>query len=119
MSMICSFICPQTLYASASSSSSAADKDVQLKSHYDQVLLGVQKELEIQKDQVTRSLTASTKHSFAFISIHTRQGVSLGLSQGHDNDSDGAGFELPTFWLSDDPLYHCPTKSQMPYYSQL
>lgn len=55
--MICSFICSQTLYASASSSSSAADKDVQLKSHYDQLLLGVQKELEIQKDQVTRSQT--------------------------------------------------------------
>lgn len=54
--MICSFICSQTLYASASSSSSsAADKDVQLKSHCDQLLLDVQKELEIQKDQVTRS----------------------------------------------------------------
>lgn len=35
--------------------SSAPDKDVQLKSHYDQLLLGVQKDLESQKDQVTRT----------------------------------------------------------------
>lgn len=37
------------------SSSAAPDKDAQLKSHYDQLLMGAQKDLESQKDQVTRT----------------------------------------------------------------
>ncbi|KAM8729935.1 centrosomal protein of 55 kDa [Acanthopagrus schlegelii] len=35
--------------------SDAPDKDAQLKSHYDQLLMGAQKDLESQKDQVTRT----------------------------------------------------------------
>lgn len=35
--------------------SAAPEKDVQLKSHYDQLLTGVQKDLERQKDQATRT----------------------------------------------------------------
>lgn len=44
-----------TLVTSAAANSSAPEKEAQLKSHYDQLLLGAQKDLESQKDQVTRT----------------------------------------------------------------
>lgn len=44
-----------TLVTSAAANSSAPDKEAQLKSHYDQLLLGAQKDLESQKDEVTRT----------------------------------------------------------------
>lgn len=34
---------------------SSSDKDAQVKSHYEQLLLGVQKDLESQKDQVSKA----------------------------------------------------------------
>ncbi|XP_073345099.1 centrosomal protein of 55 kDa [Pagrus major] len=45
----------QEATSDASANSAAPDKDAQLKSHYDQLLMGVQKDLESQKDQVTRT----------------------------------------------------------------
>ncbi|XP_030256001.1 centrosomal protein of 55 kDa isoform X1 [Sparus aurata] len=45
----------QTKQEAASDASAVPNKDAQLKSHYDQLLIGVQKDLESQKDQVTRT----------------------------------------------------------------
>lgn len=44
-----------TLHASTPANSAAPAQDAQLKSHYDQLLSGVQKDLESQKELVTRS----------------------------------------------------------------
>lgn len=44
-----------TLCTSVPANSSAPEKDVQLKSHYDQLLLGVEKDLEKQKAQFSRT----------------------------------------------------------------
>ncbi|KAM7381621.1 hypothetical protein PAMA_012458 [Pampus argenteus] len=44
----------QEANSDAPANSAAPEKDAQLKSHYDQLLLGLQKDLESQKDQVTR-----------------------------------------------------------------
>lgn len=44
-----------TSYLLAPGTSAGPEKDAQLKSHYDQLLLGVQKDLERQKDQLTSS----------------------------------------------------------------
>lgn len=44
-----------TLVTSAAANSSAPEKEAQLKSHYERLLLGAQKDLESQKDQVTRT----------------------------------------------------------------
>ncbi|KAI3365253.1 hypothetical protein L3Q82_010347, partial [Scortum barcoo] len=44
------------LLISAPADSATPDKDVQLKSHYDQLLSGLKKDLENQKDQVSRTL---------------------------------------------------------------
>lgn len=52
----CSFvICLPTLVIAASANSAGPEKDAQQKSQYDQLLLGVQREIESQKDQVTRT----------------------------------------------------------------
>ncbi|XP_044034907.1 centrosomal protein of 55 kDa isoform X1 [Siniperca chuatsi] len=45
----------QEASSDAPANSAGPEKDLQLKSHYDQLLLGVQKDLENQKDQVTRT----------------------------------------------------------------
>lgn len=39
----------------AAAAGSSSDKDAQVKSHYEQQLLGVQKDLESQKDQVSKA----------------------------------------------------------------
>lgn len=58
-----------TLYASAPDSSAAPAQDAQLKSHYEQLLSGVQKDLESQKELVTRTqqdLTAQREQVMAY-----------------------------------------------------
>ncbi|XP_070707931.1 centrosomal protein of 55 kDa [Pempheris klunzingeri] len=45
----------QEASSDAPASSAAPEKDIQLKSHYDQLMMEVQKDLQSQKDQVTRT----------------------------------------------------------------